>query len=199
MIFVRGAGSEVVKSLERISEVVAIPRGAPMPAAERRYLFCVGRILQKNIRFQTDEEIAETFFVNTVQVIRECDWLIKNNPDARICVVGSDAGFKGSFDAVYAAAKAGLHNYIDNKRLEHPHQQLVCIAPSMIDGTKSIKNRNADGKKALDDRLRQHPKGRMVTTMEVAKLIHFLLCIDEGFISGVTIRMNGGEHCRNRY
>jgi NAD(P)-dependent dehydrogenase (short-subunit alcohol dehydrogenase family) len=199
MIFVRGVDSEIVKALNRIYPVTGIKRGYPMPPAERRYLFCVGKLEQKNIRYQTEEEIAETFWVNTAQVIRECDWLLENNPCARICVVGSDSGFKGSFDATYAAAKAGLHNYVNTKRLNHPHQQLVCVAPSMVSGTRMNMRRNIDGKIALDKRLKAHPKGRMVTTLEVARLIHFLLCVDEGFTSGVTIRMNGGEHCQNRH
>ncbi len=199
MICVRGADSEIAKALDRLYPIMAVSRGEPMPSTARRYLFCVGKLEQKTIRYQTEEEIADTFWVNTAQVIRECDWLLETNPKARICVVGSDSGFKGSFDAVYAAAKAGLHNYVNTKRLHHPYQQLVCIAPSMVAGTQMNKNRNADGKAALDERLRRHPKGRMVTTREVALLIHFLLCVDEGFTTGVTIRMNGGEHCQNRH
>ena len=199
MIYARGADSEIVTSLEKLYPVSPVNRGSPMPVSARRYLFCVGKLEQKNIRFQTEEETQETFWVNFTQVVKECDWLIDNNPDARICVMGSDSGFKGSFDAAYAGAKAGLHNYVENKRLRHPHQQLVCVAPSMVAGTRMNRNRCEDGIKALQERLHSHPKGRMVTTLEVARLIHFLLCVDEGFTTGVTIRINGGEHCQNRY
>jgi NAD(P)-dependent dehydrogenase (short-subunit alcohol dehydrogenase family) len=129
-------------------------------------------------------------------VTRECDRLLAVNPKARICVIGSEAAYTGSFNANYARAKADLHSYVETKRLIHPGQQLVCVAPTMITGTGMHERRNADGVAAAERRRLAHPKQRWLTPIEVARMIHFLLCVDQGYTTNVTIRMNGGEHCR---
>lgn len=194
MIYTRGADSEIAKALNYIYPIKAVQRGFHMPNAGRRYLFCVGRIVQLPVEQQTPDEIGDTFWINAGQVMQDCEHLIKENPDARICIIGSDSGFKGSFDMAYAASKAGLHTYIKTRPLETPHQQLVGIAPSCVVGTSMNLSRNADGKRAFENRLAKHPKKRFLTTMEVARAVHFLLCTDHGFITNTVIRMNGGEH-----
>lgn len=196
MIYVRGADSEVAKALSSIYPIEQVPRGSHMPKAGRRYLFCVGKIVQRPVEMQSPHEICDTFWVNTGQVLQDCEVLLNENPDARICIVGSDSGFKGSFDMAYAASKAGLHKYIETRALKCPHQQLVGLAPSCIVGTNMNKSRNADGKRAFDERLAAHPKKRFLTTLEVARAIHWLLCVDSGYITNVVIRMNGGEHLK---
>ena len=203
MIYVRGADSSIVKALESLCPIIPIPRGERMPVnprpralvgPESRYLFCVGMNHQKPLREQTDEEIAETMMVTAFNVIKECDRLLADNPMARICVVGSESAFTWSFDGAYAAAKAALHCYVETKRLG-PSQQLVCVAPTCVIGTRMNKRRNPDGVRALESRVQKHPKRRWLSPSEVAEMIHFLLCIDKGYTTGVVIRMNGGEHC----
>ena len=113
--------------------------------------------------------------------------------------MGSDSGYKWSYDGAYAAAKAALHRFIECKRLKYPNQQLVGVAPSCIEDSESVKARGPDGKRALIERIRDHPKQRWVTSFEVANMIHHLLVCDRGYTSGVVIRMNGGEHCGDRW
>ena len=197
VIYVRGAGSAIAQALNDLHQICPVPRGEQMPAGEK-YLFCAGLIHQKRVEQQTDAEIWDTWNVNCMSVIRACDRLIESNPKARICVVGSESAFKGSFDAAYAAAKSGLHRYVETKRLKHPGQQLVCVAPTCIIGTGMNRQRNADGIAALQARQRQHPKLRWLEPIEVARMIHFLLCVDEGYTTGVVVRMSGGEHCGSR-
>jgi len=199
MIYVRGAGSEIVNSLRNFTQVRPVDRDEEMPLFGERYLFCVGMIRPKPIRDQTDEELSEGFLVNAAKVIQACERLLATNELARICVIGSDSGFKWSYDGAYAAAKAALHRFIECKRLKYPGQQLVGVAPSCIGDSASVKGRGEDGRKALDERLKDHPKGRWLTSFEVANMVHYLLCCDRGYTSGVVIRMNGGEHCGDRW
>ena len=199
MIYVRGAGSIIAKALEKFHRIVPVRRGNQMPDDGERYLFCVGIIRQARISYQTEDEVAETFLVNTARVIRECDRLLVANERARICLMGSDSAFKWSFDGAYAASKAALHRYVETKRLKYPGQQLVCVAPSCIEGSAMNLRRNADGKRALDERIKSHPKRRLIQPIEVARMVHHLLCVDEGYTSGIVIRMNGGEHCGDRW
>jgi NAD(P)-dependent dehydrogenase (short-subunit alcohol dehydrogenase family) len=196
MIYVRGAQSAIAQELDAMCHVVPVERGEQMPISGERYLFCAGLIRQKRMTDQTEAEIAETFVVNAVSVIRECDRLLSINPKARICVIGSESAFKGSFDGAYASAKAALHRYVETKRLPFPDQQLVCVAPTCIVDTGMNKQRNADGVKALEARRLEHPKQRWLQPIEVARMVHHLLCVDQGYTTNTVIRMNGGEHCR---
>lgn len=195
MIYVRGSGSAIARALGEMTATHGIPHNEPMPDDGEAYLFCQGLLHQKPITEQTDEEIAETFLVNTGNVIRECERLLRINPNARICVMGSESAYTGSFDQTYAAAKAGLHAYVETRRLVHHGQQLVCVAPSGVLNTGMTDARNKEGAEAFELRRRKHPKRRWLEPNEVARMIHFLLCVDQGYTTGVVIRMTGGEHC----
>lgn len=195
MIYVRGADSAIADALADLVTIRPVARGELMPDGER-YLFCQGRIIQARIGDQDQGTIEETFWINTGSVIRECDRLIETNPNARICVMGSESAFKWSYDGAYAAAKAGLHRYVETKRLRYPGQQLVCVAPTCIVGSGMNQRRNPDGVAALVKRLNSHPKGRWLQPLEVARVIHFLLCVDDGYLTNTVVRMNGGEHCQ---
>lgn len=193
MIAVRGAGSAIAQSLAKLTPINPVPRNEKMPDDATRYLFCAGLLHQKPIEHQFDSEVADTFMVNTVSVMRECDRLIEINPRARICVIGSEAAYTWSFDGVYAAAKAALHRYVETKKLNSPDQQLVCVSPTIISDSGMTKARNAAGRAAMKERGLKHPKKRWLESIEVARMVHFLLCVDRGYTTGVIIRMNGGE------
>lgn len=194
-IYVRGAGSAIAKALATLARIVAVPRDEPMPEGER-YLFCAGLQIQKPASDLSAAEIKDLFRVNCDDVVRDCDRLLAGNPRARICVVGSEAAYTGSFNAAYAKAKAALHHYVEHKRLVHPRQQIVCVAPTMVVGTGMHQRRNPAGVAAAERRRLEHPKRRWLQPIEVARMIHFLLCVDEGYTTNVVVRMNGGEHCR---
>jgi 3-oxoacyl-[acyl-carrier protein] reductase len=193
LIYVRGADSAIARALGNLEEIRPVERGAI--AYGTKYLFCVGRILQKQVFRQTQTEIDDAFRINAGQVIADCDALLDSVENARICVVGSESGIKGSFDMAYAAAKAGLHKYVETKRLKYPGQQLVCVAPTCVLDTNMNKQRNADGVAALEARRLKHPKQRWLQPIEVARVIHFLLSEGNDYVTNTVIRVNGGEHC----
>jgi len=195
LIYVRGADSGIAQALASLHPIHPVARDKYMPGDADRYLFCVGRILQKQPQDQSDAEVKATWGINYSQVVSQVEQLIEYNPTARICVIGSESAFKGSFDSTYADAKKALHRYVETKQLKYPGQQLVCIAPTCILNTNMNAQRNADGKAALAKRLEKHPKQRWLQPIEVAQMIHFLLCVDEGYTTNVVIRINGGEHC----
>lgn len=194
MIYVRGANTSIAQELDAMCPVRAVERGQQMPDVGERYLFCTGLIRQKPISEQTGAEIAETIAVNAISVIKECDRLLAVNPKARICVIGSESGFKGSFDGAYASAKAALHRYVETKRLLFPDQQIVCIAPTHILNSGMCNRRNADGVELMEKRRTAHQKQRWLQPIEVARLVHFLLCQDQGYLTNIVIRMNGGQN-----
>jgi NAD(P)-dependent dehydrogenase (short-subunit alcohol dehydrogenase family) len=161
-----------------------------MPVSAARYFFCVGLLRSKPLADQTEDELAESMVANYSQVVFECDRLLSANACARICVMGSESGYSGSFDGSYALAKERLHRYVETKRLPYPGQQLVCVAPSIIlDASMTLRRADTDG---LERRRWAHPKRRYLAAMEVAQMVHHLLYVDRGYTTGTVVRMHGG-------
>lgn len=154
-----------------------------------RYVLCAGLLRPKSLTEQTSQDVDEGLWINLVRPMRICDGILQRNERARIVVMGSESGYSWSYDGTYAAAKAALHRYVETKKLG-PHQQLVCVAPSII-GDCGMTQRRED-RDNLARREREHPKQRFLRAIEVARLVHFLLYVDEGYVSNTVVRMNGG-------
>lgn len=145
MLAVTGRRTTIVAELEKILWAEKVPEqivrldcnlASPtcslhrIPHAER-YLLAAGVLHQKEIRDQSWSEIVESLSVNLINVIRICELVLEDQEHARICIIGSHSARWGSFDRTYAAAKAGVHAYV-NQRETKPRQQLVCISPPII-------------------------------------------------------------------
>lgn len=197
MIAIRGFSSALARAVIDIlppnETAVPVERGGCNTTAVR-HLFCQGVLTSKSIREQSRAEIAESFWANAAMTIRQCDLILGVNPEARICIVGSESGFAWSYDGAYAAAKAAVHRYVETKPGLRPDQQIVCLAPSIISDA-GMTTRRADHDK-LVSREASHPKGRFLICAEVARWIKFLLYEDTGYATGVVIRLNGGAHTR---
>jgi NAD(P)-dependent dehydrogenase (short-subunit alcohol dehydrogenase family) len=190
MIAVTGYNTTIAKELKKlIPRKEAMARYAGQPAD--RYLFAAGVLHNKRIVDQTDSEAQLSMRVNGLDPIGSCELILENNPKARICVIGSKAGEAGSYDQVYAAAKAGVHNYVRTARITKD-QQIVCIAPTIIMDSGMTQRRNDDGMESLRRRMLEHPKERFLKAREVARLVHFLLYVDEGYVTNTVIEMKGG-------
>lgn len=197
MIAIHGIASRLAQAvlplLPESEEVIPVERGANRADADR-HLFCRGLLRPATILAQTREEIAESFIANAAQTIAKCDTILAVNGTARICVIGSESGFSWSYDGAYAASKAALHRYVETKKLRTPWQQLVCIAPGIVEDAGMTLRRTDE--KRLEERKQAHPKQRFLTCAEVARLIHYCLYVDQGYLTGQILRFNGGEHIR---
>lgn len=197
MIAIRGYGSRIAQELAAIlpanEKVTPVPREGHDGVAER-HLFCQGVLRNKTINDQTPDEIASSWTINATRTIDQCERILSRNDRARICIIGSESAFAGSYDVVYAAAKAGVHQYVETRRLRTPMQQLVCVSPGIVADAGMTLRR--EDKERLEAREKAHPKARFVTSREVAVLVHHVLYVDRGYLSGVVIRMNGGEHTK---
>lgn len=196
MLLIRGINSQISQRLRKLvgsgETVASIPRDGAVPAYAERYVFCAGLLRPLPITEQTPEQIAESFFANCTDVIRTCDALFAINNRARVCIIGSESAYTWSYDGAYAASKAALHRYVETKRLPCPGQQLVCVAPSIIEDA-GMTTRRVDLDR-LAERREAHPKKRFLTSAEIAKLVYFLLYVDDGYICNHVVRVNGGEH-----
>lgn len=191
MIAIAGSGSKIAEEFMALSteECRGVRLGTMIPGATK-YLICSGLLHGRSIGQMMPDQIAGTFAVNFADVATFCDGLFNVEPEARVVVIGSRSGIHGSFDMAYAGAKASLHLYVSTKKLG-PAQQLVCIAPGIIaDAGQTVRRHDQE---RVEERARNHPKGRHCTSREVASLAAWLLGDDGEFVSGCTIRMDGGE------
>jgi NAD(P)-dependent dehydrogenase (short-subunit alcohol dehydrogenase family) len=193
MLAVTGYRSKIVEELIPLlpegEEVVAIAQKGAVMEEARRFLICAGMLRAARLTSQTTDEAAETMEVNCFRPIRLCEHILERFDDARICIMGSESGFTWSFDDAYAASKVSLHRYVETRKIG-PKQQLICIAPSIIEDAAMTLAR--DDHENLERRRLESPKRRFLKAVEVARLIHFLLYVDEGYLTGQVLRMNGG-------
>ncbi len=195
MIAVRGSGSAIMTALRPMLPAlewpIEVPRQEDMPLCADRYLFCSGLLRSIPGSQQTREEREEGFRVNLWRITDDCERILDANDRARICVIGSESAYRGSFDDTYANAKRCLHEYVERKKLK-PDQQLVCISPGVIEDA-GMNVRREDEFRTLK-RKEANPKKRFLKAVEVARLIHFVLYHDQGYLTSVVVRLNGGEH-----
>lgn len=154
------------------------------------FLMCQGYLVPKSISEQTSVEKEASSFYNYESVRKAVDLIVDKNDHARICVIGSHSAYKGSFDGSYAENKRKLHEYIETKKLRTPTQQLVCIAPTIIEDTRMTLDRK--DRDNLQNRRNNHPMKRFLYANEVARMAYTLL-FEQPYINCTIIRMHGGD------
>lgn len=196
MIVITGWRSAIAVEFRRIIGVGEMPQRGDwlndqnaFPLHAERYLFCQGLLRPKRFHEQTADEVREGYRVNCASVIGACEAIFACNDRARVCIIGSESGYRGSFDGTYAAAKGDLHGYVERKAIG-PHQQLVAISPDIIgDAGMTMRRSDADN---LERRRLEHPKGRFLSSAEVAEMAKFLL-FGSDYVTGTIVRMHGGR------
>lgn len=154
-----------------------------------KYLFCQGVLYSKTEEDQTKEEKKRSEFINFQSIVNACNKILEKNAKARICIIGSESGYRGSFDASYAKYKKKIHEYIETTTLQFPTQQIVGLAPTIIEDTDMTKNRKDQDN--LDRRRKEHPMKRFLKSSEVASMAYTLL-YEQPYINKTVIRMHGG-------
>jgi short-subunit dehydrogenase involved in D-alanine esterification of teichoic acids len=193
-IAIRGFSSSlaqaIIAHLPAGERAIPVERGDCNTTAER-HLFCQGILRPLQAHQQTRAQREESFEVNCGMTIAQCNKILAVNDEARICIIGSESGFSGSFDDIYAAARAGLHHYVQIKKLRTESQQLICIAPAIIEDSRMTRQRQDT--KNLAARKEAHPKRRFLLMDEVCVRICHELYVDRGYTSNTIIRMHGGS------
>ena len=148
-------------------------------------------INSKKLQYKTQKEINDQININLVSIIEISEIALKYNKKAKILIMGSESGLKGSFDIIYGLTKSGLHKYVEERKIQFKDQQLICLAPStIIDGGITIKRKD---KKNIKKSINLNPKKRGLKSKEVAKIIHYLLFEGMDYITNTVIHVNGGK------
>ncbi len=164
-----------------------------VPVDVERYVLASGLLFPKTLAEQDFEETARSLAVNLTSVVRIVEHLLTNNPRARIAIVSSESS-RGSYDTTYFLAKVALDAYVEGRRLRAPGQQLVAVSPTIImDSGMTQRRHDLD---SVAERARRTPKGRLLRSDEVSRLLHYVLYVDEGTLTNTVIHLNCGEFAR---
>ena len=111
----------------------------------------------------------------------------------RIVNIGSVNGQAGQYGQVnYAAAKSGIHGFTKALAQEGAAKGITvnAIAPGYID-TDMVR---AVPEKVLEKIVATIPVGRLGRPQEIAKAVLYLVDDENGFMTGSTLSVNGGQH-----
>lgn len=140
------------------------------------------------------KDITNQICLNLTSTIRICEIALNSNPKARIVILGSESGLKGSYDIIYALTKSSIHKYVEERKIKYKDQQLLCLAPSTIsDGKMTLKRKD---KKNVKNSININPKKRGIKSKEISIFIYKLLFEITDYVSNTTIHINGGKFSR---
>jgi 2-hydroxycyclohexanecarboxyl-CoA dehydrogenase len=114
----------------------------------------------------------------------------------RVVYIGSDAGRVGSRnEAVYAAAKGGVHAFCKSIAYEVARRGVTCnvISPGPTETPRLSRYREANPEK-IAPLLRRIPIGRVGSSADVAAAAAFLCSESAEYITGQVWSVNGGLH-----
>lgn len=177
--------------------IKALPPGAKtecgrlsdLPLDLNHYLICCGYLAGKRIDQIKEHEADRTWHANFLEPARFLETLFARNDKARVVIIGSESGYRGSFDMAYAGAKAALHLYVETKRLRTPEQLLVAIAPCIISDSGMTQRRKDLAQTEARGAATRH--GRWLKAAEVAALALEVLSSGTPFLSNTVIRLRG--------
>jgi acetoacetyl-CoA reductase len=144
----------------------------------------------------TAQQWREVIDVNLGGCFNMCRAVIEGMRErrfGRVINMGSVNGLSGQIGQVnYAASKAGLIGFTKALALEGASRNITAnvIAPGYTD-TAMV---SAVRPEVLEQILKTVPAGRLATPAEIARAVVFLAADEAGFITGITLSINGGKY-----
>ncbi len=149
------------------------------------------------VRFTTAQQAAEMFDVNVTSALMLAKAFRKPSvraTDASIVLMSSAIGVVGSGGAsLYAASKAAVSSLAQSLALEFARERIRvnAVAAGIVDTPLTDRLRSAVGDKGWDRIVDAHPLG-IGTPDDVASAALFLASADARWITGTTLRVDGG-------
>ena len=151
-------------------------------------------ISSKKFINRNSKEINSQININLLSIIKICEIAMKFNKEVKIVILGSESGIKGSHDIVYGLMKTALHKYVEEKIINFPNQQIVCIAPStIVDSKLTLKRKDRVN---VMKSIKNNPKKRGIESEEIANLIYSIFFNLTDYISNTVINVDGGKFAR---
>ncbi|GAB7219008.1 SDR family oxidoreductase [Vibrio comitans] len=158
------------------------------------YIFNIGFLQPKRIVDQTESEVIKSLSINALFIIKSCEYILNNNENARIFIIGSESGRKGSFDTSYFLSKAMLRAYVRQRALKKKDQQLILISPSTIEDSRMTSER--EDRDVVDRYRREHPKGCFLYNDELVNYLTDIISNKSTYLTNCEIEINGGKFAR---
>ena len=142
----------------------------------------------EGFRQDVADNLAGTF--NTVRAVLDG---MKAVGRGAIVVIGSVNGLTTLGQPAYSAAKAGLESLTRAMATEYGRHNIraniVCPGTVQTPAWDLRLERKPD---VLDELIRWYPLGRVAKPIDIARAVSFLASDDAGYISGVTLPVDGG-------
>ena len=153
------------------------------------FILLSGYLQSSDLIKQTQENRINSFLINSIGPVLFSEYILQKNSKARIIIIGSESGIKGSYDLTYALAKSSLRMYIRQKRIGL-NQQLLLLSPSTIKDLGMTTRRKDTN--SLEEYKTLHPKKRFLTSEELVEIICFLINSPK-YLTNTEIEVNGGK------
>jgi NAD(P)-dependent dehydrogenase (short-subunit alcohol dehydrogenase family) len=164
-----------------------------VPLNEKHYCISTGLLFGRKISNLSRDQIISSLYVNLVGVVLLCEYILSNNQSARIVIIGSESGSKGSYDTTYFLSKAALSAFV-RERAVGVKQQLVVVSPSTIeDGNMTLRRKDYE---RLSEYRDNHPKKRFLNMDELADVVYSLSFNCSEYLTNTEIQLNGGKFSR---
>jgi len=142
----------------------------------------------------TEEEWDSVMNANLKSILFMCKYVIpemQKRQSGTIVNNASMAAFHAHLLYAYSTSKAGVVNLTKSLAVYHARDNIRvnCVAPGFIDTPMVAAIMNDTRKKMVNERV---PMKRHGTADEVAAVVCFLFSDDASFITGETIRVDGG-------
>jgi 3-oxoacyl-[acyl-carrier protein] reductase len=141
-----------------------------------------------------DDEILET--VMKINFTGQASFLKRILPNLRngasILIMSSISGERGSYDPIYAAAKAAQIGFVKSlASWLSPNIRINAVAPALIENSSMF---NAMSNDRREFHRAQTPTGKLITTSELAAIIVNLCEPAWSKLNGQVISVNGGSY-----
>ena len=153
------------------------------------FIVLSGYLQPLDIISQKHNHRINSFLINSIGPVLFSECVLKRNPVARVIIIGSESGTKGSYDLTYALAKSSLKMYVRQKRLD-VNQQLLLVSPSTIEDLGMTTRR--DDISNLEKYRSLHPKKRFLISDELVAIIINLIN-SPIYLTNTEIEINGGK------
>lgn len=133
-------------------------------------------------------------FFSPYNILKLCLSHMVKNKYGRIVNIGSIwQKFTKTGRSSYSISKSALHSLTKSIAVEYGLYNILCntVSPGFIDTKLTRKNNTNDELKKIIESI---PIGRMGTPKEVATVV-YQLCVDNTFINGQNIIIDGGYSC----